>query len=240
MTVRELIKSSLRLIGVIAAGENPSADEASDALQTLNDLLDTWYIEKLLVFEKIREVFTLTPGQGSYTIGPIAVEPLVNFNTSRPVQILNASILTTTNPKAELPIEIATDDEWAKVSIKDLQSTIPKVLYQLGNAPIDTLYLYPVPSEARELVIYSMKQLTSYTSLNDVVQLPPGYVRAVKYNLALELASEYGKTASPFVELTASKSISKIKRLNSDSYKMKSDAFGISSGGRVFNWMTGE
>lgn len=38
-SARDVIKRSMRRIGVIAAGEDPSADEASDALRELNGMM---------------------------------------------------------------------------------------------------------------------------------------------------------------------------------------------------------
>lgn len=240
MTARSLIKSSLRLIGAISSGENPSSDEASDSLEVLNMLLDLWSTNKLLVFSRTREVFALTPTQSSYTIGPSSVDPLVNFDTARPVQILNVSVITSSDPKLELPIQIATDEEWAKISIKDLQSTLPKIIYPMGNAPIETFYVYPVPSEAREIAIYSMKQLLNLTSLDDELNVPPGYLYAMKYNLAVELATEFSRQLDPMIVDKANKSIAQIKRLNSKPIYMKSDAYGLSEDRKIFNWMTGE
>ncbi len=41
-TARSVIKSSLRLISAIAVGETPTAEEATDGLETLNDMLHSW------------------------------------------------------------------------------------------------------------------------------------------------------------------------------------------------------
>ena len=45
MTVNDLIRRSLRSIGVLNHAEEPTAEEASDALQTLNDMLNAWIYE---------------------------------------------------------------------------------------------------------------------------------------------------------------------------------------------------
>lgn len=47
MTVNDLIRRAMRSLGVLHTGENPSAAEAADALDTLNDLLNAWRNEGL-------------------------------------------------------------------------------------------------------------------------------------------------------------------------------------------------
>lgn len=45
MTVNDLIRRAMRSIGVLHHNEEPSSDEAADALQTLNDMLNAWIYE---------------------------------------------------------------------------------------------------------------------------------------------------------------------------------------------------
>lgn len=59
----------------------------------------------------------------------------------------------------------------------------------------------------------SLASFTSY-SLNDTISLGDGWNRAIKYNLAIEMAPEYGVTISREVFDTAKKAITIIKRKN--------------------------
>lgn len=230
MTVRDLIKSSLRIIGAIASGETPSADETSDALQTLNGILGSWSNQSLLVPSKAREVFTLTPGTSSYSIGVLGT-----FNTTRPIKLLSASIIDA-GQDFETPIDILTQQQWAEISNKNLSGQ-PSAIYPEGTYPLDTINVYPKPAAADQLVIYSMKPLVSFSSANDVITLPAGYDRALKYNLAVELAAEYGKQLPQEVVVIASESKSEIEALNSESVYLTSDALFINR--NIFNITTG-
>lgn len=231
MTAADLIKGSLRLIGAIATGETPSADEQSDALVVLNDMLESWSIDGLLVYQRVRENFALVPSQQTYTMGVSG-----NFNTSRPTRIVEAGIEINGN---EIPVYIMNEQEWRDIGIKSLQSTIPQRLYTDGSYPLENVNLWPIPSAANNLILYSLKPLTSFTSTSNTVSLPPGYSRALRYNLALELAPEFGKAPSVVIASIASESKADIKRQNTQPVYMKSDAFGLVSR-KPFNWFTGE
>lgn len=230
MTVRDLIKSSLRIIGAIASGETPSADESADALSTLNGILGSWSNQSLLIPSKAREVFALTAGVQTYTMGPLGT-----FNTTRPIKILSAAIIPA-GQDFETVVDVLTQQQWAQITNKNLSGN-PSAVYPEGTYPLETINAYPKPSATDQLVIYSMKPLTAFASLNDEITLPAGYDRALKYNLAIELAAEYGKQLTGEVLGIASASKAEIEALNSEPVYLTSDALFINR--RAFNITTG-
>jgi hypothetical protein len=66
----DIISSALKDIGALAAGETPDPAAAQDAFTMMTRMLDQWSNEQMMVFYKTEIVFTLTPGQTQYTIGP--------------------------------------------------------------------------------------------------------------------------------------------------------------------------
>lgn len=231
MTVRELIKGSLRLIGAISSGETPSAAEEADALSSLNDLLESWSAEGFLVHQIVREVFPLTVNQASYTMGVGG-----NFNTSRPLLLSDASIL---DGSSEIPLKLISVQEFQDISIKTTTSNIAQKIYALGSYPLETLTLWPVPSTANSLVTYSLKPLTAFTAVSNEVSFPPGYQRALRYNLALDMSPEYGKDPSAMIAMVAAETKADLKRKNIPAPIMSSDVSGLFEG-NTFNINTGE
>jgi len=69
-TPLDIISRALKDIGALEAGETPSADAAQDAFDMFNDLIDQWSNENMMVFNVTEIIFTVTPGQTQYTIGP--------------------------------------------------------------------------------------------------------------------------------------------------------------------------
>ncbi|MCP5307516.1 MAG: hypothetical protein H6953_19070, partial [Chromatiaceae bacterium] len=79
-TALQLVTSSLRLIGAVAAGESPDADEQADALAALNQILESWNLQGLSLYRQENVVYTLVPSQQDYTIGSGA-----DFDGERPI-----------------------------------------------------------------------------------------------------------------------------------------------------------
>ena len=65
----DIITRALKDIGALEAGESPSADAAQDAFDMLNDLLDQWSNEDMMVSYKTEIIFPIVNGQTQYTIG---------------------------------------------------------------------------------------------------------------------------------------------------------------------------
>lgn len=231
MTVREFLTSSLRLIGASATGETMTASEASDALAVLNEMLDSWSADGLNIYATTREEFALVASQSSRTMGTGG-----NFSTTRPVQIVRASV---EDSNVEIPLEIVSVEEWAQISNKSLTSENPSKIYVEGTHPLETINFWPIPTSTNNLVLYSLKPFSSITNLSATFTFPPGYQEAIRHNLAVRLAPEYGKQTPPEVAAIAGEALAQIKRKNIKPSYMESDVLGFDSNS-TFNITLGE
>jgi hypothetical protein len=66
----DIISRALKDIGALEAGEVPTAAAAQDAFDMLNDLVDQWSNEDMMVYNTTEIIFPLIAGQVQYTIGP--------------------------------------------------------------------------------------------------------------------------------------------------------------------------
>lgn len=206
-TALELLKGSMRLVGIIATGETPTADESSDGLNTLNDLLEIWSTESLAVYGEANEVFATIAGQATYTIGPAG-----NFNTVRPVRISGGYC---TFGGIDFPIDTGmAQDEYDAIPLKTMQQSIVERLMYINDNPLGRITLWPVPSGIVPLVLGTSRILTSIAALATVIVFPPGYYIALKHALAIMLAADYGATPSQAVIDVARGSKAAIKRAN--------------------------
>lgn len=236
MTAQDLITSSFRLIGTLASGESPTNDEANDAFIALNDLISTWSIERLMIYETAYETLPVAVNQQTYQWGVGAPD----FTTARPQRLEDVNwqqISSTTT--LELPVEIINKDQWAAISIKGITSNIPTRVWLEDSYPYAKLHVWPIPSVSGNLIIWSWKPLTAISLLTSTISLPPGYARALRYNLALELAPEYGRTPSELVMKNAMDSKAAIKSMNAKILLMSCDVATLNRRS-TWNWYTGE
>lgn len=68
-TALDLVVGALRSINALEAGETPNPNDSSDALQVLNDLLESWSTDKLYIYAGIENILAWTAGIYQYTVG---------------------------------------------------------------------------------------------------------------------------------------------------------------------------
>lgn len=240
LTALSLISGAMRLIGTLASGETPGSAESADALQRLNELLDGWATERLLVPSTTRTLYALTANKGTYTIGPGG-----DFNQAWPEVIARAGISYTVGTLTlEYPIRVLTVGEYAAIGIKALTSGFPGALYYdhaysngLGNI---SLWLVPDGTFALNLVLYTPATLSQFASLKTAYAFPPGYAKALRYNLAVDLAPEYGKPADSQLLMAAAESKANIKRANTPLVDLPCDPLILGRSQSVYNiWSDG-
>jgi len=209
-TAGDLINSSLRLIGVLAEGETPSSETSNDALVALNQMLDSWSTERLAVFATQDQVFTWPAGQISRTLGPSG-----DFVGNRPVAVDDSTYFRDAGTGISYGIKIINQQQYDAIALKTVTSTFPQLLWLNMNMPDIEMFVYPVPTRALEWHFISVDELTQPATLATELVLPPGYLRAFRYSLAVELAPEFGMEPSPTVVRIALASKRNLKRQNS-------------------------
>lgn len=229
-TALELINSSARLATILASGETLTSAEAVDALKTLNDLLENWSTERLSVWSRDNQIFPLTLGTATYTIGPGGT-----FNTVRPVRISTSFVRVL---DADFPVSPWGQEEYNQVPVKTVGG-IPERLLYVNDTPLGTITLYPVPSnQPMTLHLSADRLLAGPLIFTSVLAFPPGYERALRYALAINLASEYGIEVSPTVHAISKDSKADIKRANKARVLSTYDPC-LSGAPWYFNWRAG-
>lgn len=282
-TAQTIIAGALRFINQYAPGESLSASDAQDALETLNDLLNSWSTDQISVYASNQNVFQYTSGQYEYTIGnydagtfagtvttgsatitgatvpadmveggdltgtgipdgttilafdaglgtvtmsqvadPAPVTPQQigyticgDFKMPRPLRITNAfTRIYTSGSGLDYPIEIVDQSRYVNIGFKAIQAPWPIVLWYNPTMPLGTLFFYQNPSGTADVHLFTDNILSEFSDLTTEINLPQGYVRALKRALARELAPEYGSIWTPQQEKLYKEAYDMVKALN--------------------------
>jgi len=211
-TARDEIYQSLKLIGQLAPGETPSAEDANDALFAMQLMLDSWSIERLSVFATQNQVFTWPANQVTRTLGPSG-----DFVGNRPIQLEDSTYFVDTSNNGNhlsFGIRIINQQQYDGIPLKSVTSTYPQLIFVNYDMPNVTMNVYPVPTKALEWHFVSVTELTQPANLSTVLVFPPGYKRAFVYNLAVEISTMWGIEPPANVARIAMASKRDIKRIN--------------------------
>jgi len=208
-TAGDQINRALRLLGVLAEGETPSASVSQDALMALNQMIDSWNTERLSVFCTQDQVFTWPAGEYIRTLGPSG-----NFVGLRPVLLDDATYYRDPGTNVSYGIKFINQQQYDGIAVKTVTSTYPQVIFVNMGYPDVTMSIYPRPTRDLEWHFVSVQELTQPATLVTNILFPPGYLRAFTYNLAMEIAPEFGVEPSPQVQRIAMTSKRNLKRIN--------------------------
>jgi len=208
-TTAEQINRSLRLLGVLAEGETPAASVSQDALIALNQMIDSWNTERLSVFCTQDQIFTWPAGFINRTLGPTG-----DFVGLRPVLMDDATYYRDPGTNVSFGIKFINQQQYNGIAVKTVTSTYPQVMFVNMTFPNVDMTIYPKPTRDLEWHFVSVQELNQAANLATVMYYPPGYLRAITYNLAMEFAPEFGVEPSPQVQRIAMTSKRNLKRIN--------------------------
>jgi hypothetical protein len=207
-TAGDQINRALRLIGMLAEGELPSTETANDCLTALNQMIDSWNTERLSTFVTQDQVYTWPAGFISRDLGPSG-----DFVGNRPIMMDDATYYKAPNG-VSYGIKFINQQQYDGIAVKNVTSTYPQVCWVNMGFPNITLTVYPKPTQDLEWHMISVQELDQPADLTTVMYYPPGYLRAFTYNLAMEIAPEFGVEPSPQVQRIAMTSKRDLKRIN--------------------------
>ena len=181
-TVSQFIESTLRLIRVLDSGESATATELNDGLTSLNQLIGSWSAAGVPIYQESKDTIPMTQFPYYPMPGP------------RPIRLISAQVI---NSGVSFPVAIVPSEVWTQPKDRTATSKFAKELWYDGSFPTGTVSVWPLVTAGGILEIYSLKPLATFSSLIDIINLPPGYEQALRFGLAAVLAPEYGSALPP-------------------------------------------
>lgn len=207
-TGRVIISGALRSLGVVAAEEPLTDVMATDALELLNALVDSYSLERLMIYHTPATVIPLSPAISSYTWGIGGV-----IASERPLQLAAQAQVRDVTSDYEYPVAVLDQQRYGQIADKTAPG-MPTAIYYAPSFPLGQLFVYAVPTHAWSLTVYPWRVLPRFTNLDTEVLFPPGYERLLRTGLTLEAAPEYGMQPTTVQAAQAQEAKLNVKRMN--------------------------
>lgn len=196
-TAIQIITLALKDAGVTGEGVTPSSETINDSLQTLTDMLNLWEVGGLYTFANQLIPITCT-GSGLYSItGDIPY---------------SVDYVTYTLGTNVYPVALITYEEFNQISNRTLTGMPQFATYNLKQ-PNSELLVYPQPSNGT--INLGVNTTLSYglTLTSDMV-VPPAYIQAIRFNLAVLLSITFGTPIRQDITMIADRSLKILLRAN--------------------------
>jgi hypothetical protein len=181
-----LITGALKIINQLDPGDDYAPPEKTSAgMISLNLLLKHMEGFGLQTWLRSQQSITLTNAKASYTLGPTG-----DVVIDRPIQVLEA-FTRLTSTTTDIPLVKTAQSEF--YALADKTSTGVPTQYTYFNTLTNTsISLYPVPDATVATnytveIIYA-KPFDDIDDINNTLEVPPGMLEAIMYQLATRLA----------------------------------------------------
>lgn len=219
-TVNDFLTLALIDSGVLGSGQIAQAEDIQNAFTRVNYMIAQWNRKRWLVYN-LTDVSVVTTGAESYSIGPGQA-----FNTPRPDRLEDGCFLRQLAQSGvqqiDYPLELLpSHEDYNRIRLKTM-GTWPSIIFYDSNWPTGTIFAWPVPQANQyELHILVKNQLTTFTSLTQIINLPPEYEAALSYNLQIRLRIAYRMPADPAMIAVAKDALNVIRNANIQTPTMK-------------------
>lgn len=193
-TIGDICKAALKECGAIGVGQEPLADDITDAWARLQFMLMQWEKKRWLVYH-LRSYSIVSTGQVSYTIGPGA-EIDTGPNTTRPSRLSSAFVRQQygqINPVDFHLSILQSMEDYNWITLKNLMAGPGEAAFLDTGWPLSTLYVWPVPQSLVYEIHVTVYETLPYQYANPATafELPFEYYGAMLYNLAVRLRPKY-------------------------------------------------
>lgn len=213
LSVRNIITNALITCDAIAIGETPEDTEIFRGLLKFNQIVSQLALDNMWAYTYNRTNYSLVGGQDVYTIGNSGGTDIV---APRPTEIVRIQL---NNGGVWYSLEQYSEVEFANRTKLADTSGVPVCFVYHSDFPDGEIELYPKPSNSYDIRIQTRDMVTEYT-LDDTLDLPPGYTGYLEYALASILAVDYGSDPTALLSIATTR-LANIKRQNVQPRKLR-------------------
>jgi hypothetical protein len=202
VTRDQVITLALRKLGVLEIGSSPDPDTVANAAMSLNLLIKQLSTDGLKLWKICELIIPLTSGQTTYTLGGStstlmydSLNPTVAI-TDKPLKAIQGFYRNMqSTPPIDTPVMLVSKQEYNVLGSKFSTGTANTIFYDPRKLN-GVLYVYLTPDlnaqTNLELHIIAQLPIDDLTSALDIPDFPNEWMNCLVWNLADQLALEYG------------------------------------------------
>lgn len=211
-TVNDIVTDSMTTSGIVSMDEAPSATDINKCYRLFQRMMAQWQRKRWLIW-CLEDHSVVANGSQIYTVGIGG-----DINIPRPDRLERAylrQLLNTYPNQVDTPMDLLQSmEDYSLISLKSLTSLSFSMFYD-PVFPTGVLYPWPIPNDGLyELHILVKAQLGAYTSLAQVLVLPPEYEGAIEWNLAERIRAAYRLPPSEDISRFARDALNVIRNAN--------------------------
>lgn len=212
-SVLDIITQALQTIGAISFGEGIEPAVLQTSILQLNALLRQYSNNYMnyKIYDNQVQVTSNTPKVqlGTAINSDEVLYPIANIS-ARPASISQVDVIM---GSLTFSIPIKSYEEYVRLPIKNVTSIPQSCYYQIGM-PFDYLWFYPQVPVGYSVRVLGKAQLPTYKNQADTVIMPPEYIEALIYDLAVHLIPMFGQNPSEGLMMMANSAKKHIKQRN--------------------------
>ncbi len=187
ITVRDFVTQSYQIVSAASPTVPLHGNDLSIGITVLNQLLNQYSANGLMLTVSKQVDFLLTIGQNEVTFGEPDYVPTPDITTEgRLVNLLNAWV---TLQGVTYPLIDESRTEFYSSYKYDPLIGLPRYVIVLPETNLTTIRVFPGPSQAYNLSVYAKFQPSVLTSSTDMSELPSYYIMYLQFALAKYIAA---------------------------------------------------
>ena len=202
ITRDQIISLALRKLGVLEIGDTPDANSVANAAMTLNLLIKQFNTDGLKLWKISELILPLTASQTMYTLGGAtsdlmydSLAPTVAI-TDKPLKIIQGFYRNLqVTPYIDTPVLLVSKQEYNILGSKFSTGTANTIFYDPRKLNgLLYVYLTPDTNSQTNLQMHLVAQMpiNDINSATEVPDFPNEWMNCLVWNLADQLAMEYG------------------------------------------------
>jgi hypothetical protein len=213
LTRDEIIGYALRKLGVLEVGVTPDVTTVTNSATALNMMIKSWVAKGIKLWTVSELTLPLVANQTSYTIGNIGPDLV----TAKPMRLLQGWLRNVSvTIQNDIPMQLLAKHDYNVLGSKQSTGT-PNSMFLDVQRDSSNMLFYPTPDSTVATMYQAhmvvQRPLLDIALAGDNADFPTEWLSAIGWNLAAELATDFGVDAErlQYIELKAAKALTEME-----------------------------